>query len=399
MTYDFNTAPDRKHSGSSKWAQMYRWHPEPGQDVRPLSVADMELKNAPEIYAGLMNYLQKDPVLGYAGPTQAYLDAVVEWQAKRHRWTIEPNWIVSTPGVVAALYTAVNAFTQENDGVILFRPVYYPFGMAIKNNNRREVNVPLVRGDGHYTIDFAAFEKAAAKPENKLLIFCSPHNPVGRVWTREELQKVGEIAKKHDLIVVSDEIWYDLVEPGQTHTVLATLDEDLAKRVIVCTSASKTFNLAGMHTSAIIIPDASIRKTFLTALEKSRQTSVGILGFEATRIAYQEAEAWLDQVNTLIHRNKVLVHDFLTERYPKIVAPISEGTYLLWLDFTALGMSNQALEDFLHTECQFFTDEGYIFGKEGNGFERINVALPTPILERHLERLVQALEAREKMLK
>ena len=205
MTYNFTNRIDRKGTGSSKWNQMIGWNDDVDEGVLPLSVADMELYNPPEIYEGLIKFMEKKPILGYTGPTEEFLGAVVDWQAKRHNWTIEKEWIVNTSGVVAAFNAAIRAFSDVGDGVIVFRPVYYPFGGAISSNNRQEVNVPLIEDNGYYTIDFDEFEIVASKPENKLLLFCSPHNPVGRVWTKAELEKLAEIALKHDLIVISDE--------------------------------------------------------------------------------------------------------------------------------------------------------------------------------------------------
>lgn len=395
MKYDFETAPNRKGTASMKWDQMYGWNPDVDEGVIPLSVADMELKNAPEIYEGLIEYLKKEPVLGYVGATDGYYQAVVDWQDRRHGWQIEKDWIVNTAGVIAALYTAIRAYSEKDDGIIIFRPVYYPFGTAIGDNRRTEVNVPLIEEDGDYRIDFESFEEAASKPENKILLFCSPHNPVGRVWTEEELKRIADIANKHDLFVISDEIWYDITAPGVEHTVMAKVDEKLHERLIVCTAASKSFSLAGMHTSNIIIPNKNVREQFMEELERSRQTLIGIMGFEATRLAYDRAEPWLDEVNELIFKNQAIVKEFFEENYPKIKAPISEGTYLQWLDFRALGMEDDELEEFLHQDAQFFTDEGYIFGEEGSGFERINVACPTKNLENLLERLLDALKARE----
>lgn len=390
MTYNFTNRIDRKGTGSSKWNQMIGWNDDVDEGVLPLSVADMELYNPPEIYEGLIKFMEKKPILGYTGPTEEFLGAVVDWQAKRHNWTIEKEWIVNTSGVVAAFNAAIRAFSDVGDGVIVFRPVYYPFGGAISSNNRKEVNVPLIEDNGYYTIDFDEFEIVASKPENKLLLFCSPHNPVGRVWTKAELEKLAEIALKHDLIVISDEIWYDFVSPGYKHTILHTLSEELQGQLITCTAASKAFNLAGLGTSSIIISDEKLRNTFAKEVERSHYSAGNIFGFEATRIAYNECDKWLDGLLELIDSNQIMVNEFFKNNYPRIKAPISEGTYLQWLDFRELGMNYKQLEELLH-ENQFFTDEGYIFGNEGKGFERINVALPQDALLELLERLLKAL--------
>lgn len=390
MTYNFTQSKSRKNTGSHKWNQMYGWNSKVSDGILPLSVADMELYNPPEIYQGLIKFIDNKPILGYTGPTDEFLQAVIDWQEKRHNWTIEKEWIVTTTGVVSAFNTAIRAFSNEGDGVIIFRPVYYPFGSTITSNNRKEVNVPLIETEGYYTINFEELEKQAVKAENKILLFCSPHNPVGRVWTKDELERLADIAIKNKLIVVSDEIWYDFVNPSHKHTILHKVNQDLSNLLITCTAASKTFNLAGLATSSIIISNEKLRNKYEDEVKRSHHSAGNIFGFEATKIAYNECEKWLDELLELVYSNQVMVNEFFKEKYPKIKAPVSEGTYLQWLDFRALDMKNKELEKLLH-ENQFFTDEGYVFGKEGSGFERINVALPQDALRNLLERLVRAL--------
>lgn len=393
MTYDFTSFVDRKGTGSNKWELMYDWNDEVEDGVLPLSVADMEIKSAPEIYAGLIDYLQEAPILGYTSATDQYLEAVVEWMDQRHQWTIEKEWLANTPGVVAAIHAAIRAFSKEDDGVIIFKPVYYPFMQTIEENNRRLVNVPLNEEEGYYTIDFDTFEKEARKSENKVLLFCSPHNPVGRVWTEEELTKLAEIATANDLIVISDEVWFDLVQPNKIHTVLHKVNKDLQDRLITCTSASKTFNLAGISTSNIVISNEKMREIFKEEINRAHLSSVNIFGYVATQVAYTQAESWLDELNEFIYDNQQFVHDFFQEHYPEIKAPVSEGTYVQWLDFRALELDDLELDEFLH-EHQFFPNPGYVFGKEGSGFARINVALPKENLEKALNHLLTGLKNR-----
>ncbi len=390
MIYNFTERINRKGTGSHKWDEMYDSNPNVEEGVLPLSVADMEFYNPPEIYEGLVKYLRGKPILGYTGPRDEFLQAVIDWQERRHNWIIKKEWIVSTLGIVAALNIGVRALTKENDGVIIFKPVYYPFSSCITNNNRKEVNVPLIEKDGHYSIDFEEFEKEAKKPENKMLIFCSPHNPVGRVWTKEELKRLADIVVKHELILISDEIWYDFVRKDKEHTVLHKVNTDLQDLLITCTAASKSFNLAGLSTSSIIISNEKLRNKFEEEAKRSNLSGGNILGFEATRIAYTECEKWLEELIELVFNNQEMVKDFFEKNYPKIKAPVSEGTYLQWLDFRQLNMTNKELEDFLHRN-QFFTNQGNVFGKEGNGYERINVALPQDALQELLESLLVAL--------
>lgn len=391
MKYDFETKLDRTGQGSSKWMKMKNDYPEVEEGIVPLSVADMEFKNAPEIIKGLKNYLN-DCVLGYAQGNQSFFDAVISWQKRRHNWEVKQEWIVNTPGIVSALFSAVRAFTEPGDGVIVFKPVYYPFSIAIDINDRVEVNVPLINTDDYYTIDFDAFDQAAADPKNKLLIFCSPHNPIGRVWKPEELKTLGEIAVKHNLIVVSDEIWNDLIMPGYKHTVITNACPELMDNVIICSAPSKTFNLAGLMTSNIVIPNESLRDKFRFSANSTHGTSVPILGYKACEIAYNEAEPWLEELLPLLDKNQRVVADFFAKRFPKITCPLIEGTYLLWLNFKCLGLSKDELEEMNVKKAQFFTDEGYLFGEEGIGYERINIAAPTAVLLEALERLGSVLD-------
>ena len=359
---------------------MYEWNNEVAEGVFPLSVADMELYNPPQIYEGLINFIKKEPILGYTGATDEFLQAVIDWQLKRHNWKINKEWIINTSGVVSAFNAAIRAFSNKGDGVIIFRPVYYPFSSAINNNGRKEVNVPLIENENNYTIDFEGFERAASRKENKILLFCSPHNPVGRVWTRNELEQLADIAVRHKLYVISDEIWYDFVAPDKKHTVLHKISGDLQKRLITCIASSKTFNLAGLETSSIIISDDKIRNEYALEVKRSNCSAGNILGFEATRIAYTECEEWLDQLLELVYMNQKMVNKFFLENYPQIKAPISEGTYLQWVDFRALDMDDKQRKAFLN-QNQFFTGQGKMFGPEGSGFERNNVALPNKALE------------------
>lgn len=394
MQYDFTSKIDRTNTGSNKWRLMFETDPNVDSDVLPLSVADMEFRSAPEIYEGLIAYLKEGPILGYTSATADYLDAVVSWQERRHNWEIEKDWIATTPGVVAAFNAAIRAFSEEEEGVIIFSPVYHPFSQSIENNNRKVVDIPLHEDKGYYTIDFKAFEEAAKKVENKMLLFCSPHNPVGRVWTEEELEKLANIAVENNLTVVSDEVWYDFVRADQKHIVLDTVHSELSDHLITCTSASKTFNLAGIASSNNIIRDEALRNKFIEEIDRSNYSNVNILGYEATKIAYREAEEWLDQVLEVIYSNQEMVKEFFEENYPDIKAPVSEGTYVQWVDFRALGLSDEELENFLNKN-QFFTNQGYAFGNKGSGYARVNVALPREMLKKQLEHLLEGLLKRE----
>lgn len=391
MKYDFETLLSRKNQGSYKWEQMYGWNPNVGEDVVPLSVADMEIKTAPEIVEGLKDFLD-NAILGYTGPYSSFIQAVRNWCETHYGYTFEKEWLINTPGVVNAFYGAVNAFTQEGDCVVIFKPVYYPFSMAIEDNKRNLVNCPLIEKDGHYSIDFEKFEEISKDPKVKLLIFCNPHNPVGRVWTKEELTRVAEICVKNNIIVVSDEIHCDLIMPGNKFTSMMTIKNGIEDRLITCFAPSKTFNLAGLSTSNIIVPNKELREKYFKTLSVMKNTQVNILGYKACEIAYNKCDEWLKQLLQVLNTNQHVVKRFFEENFPKIKAPLIEGTYLMWVNFRTLGLSNEELEKFMHMEAEFFTDEGYIFGNEGSGYERINLAAPTHVIEKALVRLGSALK-------
>ncbi|MGO8693063.1 MAG: MalY/PatB family protein [Rectinemataceae bacterium] len=386
MAYDFETSIDRSEAGSSKWEQMKGWKPEVSRSVVPFSVADMELKNPPQIVEGLKRYLDT-AILGYTIPTGKYLDAVRGWMKRRHDWDIESEWILGSEGVVAAFFSAIRAFSDPGEGVIIQTPAYYPFYRAIEKNNRRLVRNPLIQAGGTYVIDYEDLERKARDGRNRILLFCSPHNPTGRVWKPEELARVGEICLRNRITIVSDEIHFDLVMPGHRHTVFAKVSEELSNNMIVCTAPSKTFNLAGMHASNIVIPDRKLRERYRSEVEAQGFFSLSILGYKACEIAYTECEDWLDRLLVHIHRNHLELKKYIEGNIPAIRVFDLEGTYLQWMDFRGLGLDKDRLERYLHEKAELFFDEGYIFGEEGAGFERMNLACPTATMMDGLHRL------------
>lgn len=389
MKYDFETSMDRRTSGSVKWHEMMRKRADIPNGIVPLSVADMEFKTAPEIIEGLQQYLA-EAALGYTEATESYYEAVKGWMQLQHNWHIEPEWIVPTLGVVTALGLAVRAFTKPRDGVIIMTPVYYPFFLVAEQQGRRVAETVLQNKSGRYEIDFADLEEKAKRPENKLLLLCSPHNPVGRVWSREELYRVGEICKKYHVLVVSDEIHNDLIMPGYTHTVFLQAG-DFAENAIVCTAPSKTFNLAGMQDSNIIIASKSLRAEFMRVKRESGFLELNALAYRACEIAYTRCRGWLEELISVLDSNRKLVEAYVAQAMPQAVLTRLEGTYLMWLDLRAYGFSAEVLEQKMIDAFLFF-DEGYLFGKPGEGFERINIACPPAVLENALERLEKVLK-------
>lgn len=387
MKYDFEKVIRRENSGSGKWNEIKTTLGYFPEDVIPFSVADMEFDMVPEIREGLKRFLDEN-VMGYANMTDAYRQAVVSWEERRHGWKIQPEWIRDTPGVINAFFTAVKAFTRPGEGVMLMTPVYYPMYFAVSRLDRKLVDAPLVREGDTYRIDFQDFRQKAADPNTRLLILCSPHNPSGRVWTREELEQIGRICIDNQVLVVSDEIHCDLLMPGHKHIPFGSIREEFALHSIVCTAPSKTFSLAGLQTANVIIPDQKLREIFYTEQQKDDgNPKCNILGLEGCRLAYTCGEAWLEECLQVIDTNRRLITDFLAREFPQVQVMKLEGTYLLWMDFNGLGIECHELARILKTEAHLFLDEGYIFGRAGEGFERWNLAAPTSYVAAALERM------------
>jgi cystathionine beta-lyase len=310
---------------------------------------------------------------------------------RRHGWEIRDEWIIESRGVVEGFDTSVRAFTEEDDGVLVMTPVYYPMYWAIERNHRRVVETRLVPRGNRYEIDWADLEEKAGKA--KVLLFCSPHNPVGRVWTREELERIGRICIDRGMVIISDEIHHDLVMPGYSHTVFAAISEEFAQNSVIHTAPSKTFNLAGMQISNTIIPNPDLRRKYRTrGFPGCLSPQCGILGYEACRLAYDYGEPWLEEVIPVIRHNGALIRERIERDFPEIRVFDLEGTYLLWLDFNALGLDYRELERRMQQEGELFFDEGYIFGEGGRGFERWNLACPSRFIEQGLDRLERVLK-------
>lgn len=388
MRYDFETIIDRSKCGSNKWSAMLAINPNPGPDVLPMSTADMEFMTAPEIREGLKTYI--DTVIqGYTGPTDAYFDAVLNWQKVRHGYEGKKEWIVTTSGVVPAIFTLVNILTQPGDGVIIQQPVYYPFAMAAKMTGRKLVNNGLIQRENTYDIDFDDLEQKAKDPNNKVLIFCNPHNPVGKCWSKEDLKRLVDICAANNVFIIDDEIHNDLIMPGYTHTPLPTVSPDAGKHMAYCTAPSKTFNLAGMQLSNIFVEDPEVRGKLTIGKLMSLSLSQVAISYEACRLAYDKAGPWLDELVKVVADNAKYIEDFLAEHIPEAKVYPLEGTYLLWVDFRGLRMTHKELEK-MNLAADLYLDEGPMFGKEGRGFERFNLALPRTAVVAAMDRLLKA---------
>jgi cystathionine beta-lyase len=399
MDYNFDQEIDRRGTNSAKWGvvpQGGRFVPLEaatqfleGQRLLPMWVADMDFQVPQPVIDALIQRAQHG-IFGYNGPGLSYRQAVVDWMAHRHGWDVDADWIVATPGVVPALYMLVRTFVAPGQRVIIQPPVYHPFFSAISSSQIGAAHNPLLLTDGRYEMDFAGLEALARQPDTAMLILCSPHNPVGRVWTPEELRRLGEICLEHEVLVVADEIHGDLIYPGHRFTPFATLGEALAQNAIVCTAPSKTFNLAGLATSNIIIPNRELRLRFERTLNNIGLHGVNTLGMVALEAAYTHGEEWLTQVMNYIAGNLRFLRDFVAEHLPQIQVIEPEGTYLVWLDCRGLGLDKAELERLMLGEARVFLNEGYIFGREGEGFERINIACPRSILAEALQRIKEA---------
>lgn len=391
MKYDFETLISKKGQGSYKWEIMYNKNPNVDDNIVPLSVADMELKIAPEITDGLKKYLD-EAVIGYTGGYENYYDSVISWMKKRHNYIIEKDWIVTTNGVVNALNNLVKTFSKEGDGIIVMTPVYYPFYKVINNNNRKIVENKLINNDGYYTVNFEELEQLASDKNNNLMILCSPHNPIGRVWNTEELKKIADIMIKHNVTIISDEIHFDLIMPDNKHTVLSTISKEIEDKVVVCTAPTKTFNLAGIGISNIIIKNEEMRKKFKEQQEKSSDNVFFALGYKACELAYNYSEKWVDELLILIEKNSRYVQEFVNEYFNGIIASPLQGTYLQWIDFNVLGLIPAELEKFMNEKANLYMSEGYTFGNGGKGFERMNLAVNHEVIKKAMDRLYNAIK-------
>ena len=397
MTFDFDTEVNKFGINSVKWefqfdaehnaTQSDQAHPKHGKNrLLPLWVADMDFRCPPQVVEAVVQRAQRG-VFGYCMPTDSYYEAVVNWFARRYSRSIERDWIVLTPGVVPALNLLIQTFTQPSDKVLIQRPVYHPFTFSIEKNEREVVSNSLVLADGRYQMDFDNLAAKAADPAVKMAILCSPHNPVGRVWTREELICFGEICLDNNVLVVSDEIHCDLIYKDVTFTSFANISERFAQKSIVCTAASKTFNIAGLKLSNIIIPDAEVRNQFIQTIASTGLMGTNTFGVVATEAAYNYGEPWLTAVMEYVEDNYNFMQDYLAKHLPQLHLLPAEGTYLVWLDCRPLGLTSDERKALIFDKAHLYLDEGEMFGPEGEGFERINLACPRSLLAEALGRL------------
>ena len=362
------------------------------KDVLPLWVADMDFETSSYVEDALVERA-KEGIFGYSEVQTPYFEIVRDWMKKHHDWDVQEKWLIKTPGIVMALAMAVKAYTQPGEGVLLQLPVYYPFSEVIKDNGRNVVSNTLYLGeDNRYHIDFEDFERKIIEENIKLFFLCNPHNPVGRVWSKQELTEMGDICVKHGVIVVSDEIHQDFVFKGK-HTVFASLKKEYEDISITCTSPSKTFNLAGLMMSNIFIANRELRHKFRRELDAAGISQLGIMGLVACEAAYKDGEVWYQAMLSYVKENIAFTKEFVEKNLPGVTMIDLEGTYLVWLDFRKTGLSVDELEHRVIHKAKLWLDSGKIFGECGNGFQRINVACPRSILEEALNRIKAAIYA------
>lgn len=389
MKYNFDEEINRFNTSSVKWDEVDTIFN--GENLLPMWVADMDFK-VPEPVIEAIKQRAEHGIFGYTARNDSYYEAIINWMQRRHNWKVEKDWICHAPGVVPALGMIVRTFTKPGDKIIIQSPVYYPFTNVVEKNERVIVQNPLKYEDGKYVMDFEDLE-SKFDHDVKMIIISSPHNPVGRVWTKEELTQLGDICLKHNILVVSDEIHFDLILKGHSHTPFASISEEFAQNSIICTAPSKTFNLAGLQTSNIIIPNKNIREKFTNTLESLFIGMTSTFGLVATESAYRYGDEWLDQLLVYLQKNLEFLTDYINRNIPELKVIPTEGTYLVWIDCRELGLEAKELEHLMQKEARVALDEGYIFGKSGEGFTRMNIACPRSILEEGLKRIEKAVKS------
>ena len=387
MQYNFDKIIDRRNTHSFKWDMAETLVGE--KDVLPLWVADMDFECPPAVIKAIQHRAQHG-IYGYTAVPDSCYQAIINWMKQRHGWDIQKEWIVQTPGVVSGFHWVVRACTTPGDSVIVQTPVYYPFFKAVKFNGCQMVENQLQYVNGRYEIDFDDLERKFDS-RTKVLLLCSPHNPVGRVWTRDELTRLANLCREHNVVVCSDEIHSDLIFRGYRHTPTAMISEEIASNTITCMAPNKTFNIAGLQSGFVIISDPLLREAFI----KTKQNlGIGelanVFGITAMEAAYKHGEDWLEQVLDYLQGNLEFLLEFVNTRIPKIKVVKLEGTYLAWLDCRGLNLNQEDLKNFMLKQAKVWLNDGSTFGSGGVGFHRLNLACPRSILEDALQRIEQA---------
>lgn len=387
---DFDTVVNRKGTQCLKYDfAVERGYPE---DVLPFWVADMDFKTTSYVEDALVEMAHHN-IYGYTNTKKDFFDAIAGWMKRHHNWDVEYSWHVKSPSVCFIISNTIRAVTEPGDAVIVNQPVYYPFSAIIKQLSRKLVSSDLVKDEnGYFQIDFEDFEKKIVENNVKLYVLCSPHNPVGRVWTKEELRRLGHICKKHGVIVLSDEVHADFIWKGE-HVVFQEIEPEFKEFTFTATAPSKTFNLAGLQQANVFIPNEELRKKFIREYEIAGLDEPNVAGVVAAKAAYTHGDEWYAAMIKYVKENIDFAVDYINNNIPKVSIREPEGTYLIWLDFSKLGLSEKELEDLIVHKAGLWLDAGRIFGKAGEGFERINVTCPRSVLKEGLERIKVAVES------
>ncbi len=380
---NWNDCIERTNTHSVKWSY-------PEEDVIPMCIADMDFQVSPAIVEAL-NQKAQHGIYGYTTFSERYFQSILSWWEKRFDFTIDREWVSFSPGIIPGINVLLSVLTEPGDSVIVQDPVYYPFYSTIENHQCRLLKNSLLYKNGHYSMDFDDLETKAKDPKAKVLILCSPHNPVGRVWTKEELQRVAEIALRYNLWVISDEMHGDLVYKGYEHTPLFKAEEQIREQSILCAAPSKTFNIAGLQTSILLIPNKSLRNRYLEKLTQFGLMRPNVFGVEGTIAAYEEGEPWLNELLMVLEENKQYVLHYLEQHIPELKAVIPEATHLIWIDCRELGMKGEELCTFFLKKAKIKFDEGFKFGLIGNEFVRMNIACPKERIDLALRRMNHAI--------
>lgn len=390
MNYDFDEVIDRKNTNALKWEPTILKERFDEENLLPLWVADMDF-NTPKPITDAIIDRAKHGIYGYSVRLDDYYEAVINWQRKRHDWIITKDSIVYTPGIVPAINYIIQAFCESGDKVMIQTPVYYPFRESIKNNGCKVVNNELLFDGEKYTINFKDFEEKAKDDKLKLFILCSPHNPVGRVWTKEELSKIGRICIENDVIVISDEIHNDLILNDNEHIVFANINDEFADNSIICTAPSKTFNVPGLETSHIIISNKKLRNSYKRVLTRNAIGGQNPMSIAALKAAYNQGEEWLEQLLTYLEDNVEFLDNYIEKNIPGVKLIRPQATYLAWLDFRSIEKDYKKLDHIISKKAKVALDSGHWFGSNGSGFMRINFACPRVILKEALDRIAKAI--------
>jgi cystathionine beta-lyase len=380
--YNFDKIIAREQTASVKYDMREPYFGK--ADVLPMWVADMDFET-PDFIREAIEERAKHPIYGYSVRGDDYYQSIVDWVKRRHQWEIQKEWIVHSPGIVPALNFAVLSYTKAADGIIVQPPVYFPFFMAINDHGRKQLDNQLLFNGEAYHINFDELQRLAKQA--KMLFLSSPHNPVGKCFTKEELLKIGEICLENDVLIISDEIHNDLILPGFKHIPLASLSDELADNTISCIAPSKTFNLAGLATSSVIIKNETLREKFSKTIADLHLTNGNLFGAVASQAAYTHGDAWLDELLVYVNGNFRLLDDFLSSELPRLKMVKAEATYLAWIDFSATGLTDEEIKEKLIHQAGLGFNSGIIFGKGGEGFQRMNLAAPRSTIQKALERL------------